>query len=311
MKSLVIFNPAAGPREARDALKKAINVLKQGNWRVEVVETTESEEAIGLSREAASLNYGAVVAAGGDGTVSEVANGLVGSRTALGVLPLGTGNVWARQIGFTRAHLFLGVPDVLKAAELLLESRIHPVDVGIANRRYFLLWSGIGIDAKVTEEVEARPGVKRRLGPAAFVAAAIVTAITFAGTKATFYLDTIKLRQRVILAIVSNIRLYGALVQVAPYARLDDGLLDVCIFKGYRFPQLLHHVYAVFSGHHVRDPSIEMKQVTSLMVYTAKPMPIHADGEPIGTTPVRFGIRRRALKALIPPTCPSDLFSKW
>jgi len=308
LKALIVFNPAAGPREARDALGQAVKVLQDGGWNIEVMETTEGDEAIRLSREAASLDYDVVVAAGGDGTVSEVTNGLAGTETALGVLPLGTGNVWARQLGFTRAHLFLGTPNVVQAAKLLLESHPRRVDVGLVNQRCFLLWCGIGIDAKVSQEVESRPRVKRRLGPAAFVAAGIITAINFVGTKATFYVNTRIIKRKVILAIISNVKLYGGLVQVAPYAKLDDGLLDVCIFKGYGFRQFLHHVYAVFSGRHVRDPLVEMSQVDSLVIYTAKPMPVHADGEPLGTTPVRLGVRRKALKALVPPTCPPGLF---
>lgn len=308
MKTLVIFNPAAGPKEARFALSQAVEVLRKGGWRVEVAETTRREEAIAMSRDAAFLGYDVVVAAGGDGTVGEVVNGITGSETALGVLPLGTGNVWARQVGFTQAPLFLGTPNAVRAAELLLDSQVRRVDVGQADDRLFLLWTGIGIDARVSEEVESHPGVKRRLGPVAFVAAGVITAVNFVGTRAEFYLNGDSLRSRVILVIVSNVRLYAGLVEVAPYARLDDGLLDVCIFKGYGLPQLLRHVYGVFSGKHVRDPLVEIRQVSSMAVFTARELPIHTDGDPMGHTPVRFSVRRRALKVLVSPLCPPELF---
>jgi YegS/Rv2252/BmrU family lipid kinase len=310
MKSLIIFNPAAGPRRNWEALTKAAFALEKGGWKVEVVETESSDEVYKLAKEAASSGYDAVIAAGGDGTVNGVVNGIVGTETALGVLPLGTGNVWARQLGLTSANLFLGLPDAAKAAEILLESSTVKVDVGLANGRHFLLWCGIGIDALVTEEIESHPAVKRRLGPTAFVAAGVITAITFLGTKTIFQFDGKTIKRRIILAIVSNIRLYGGIIKIAPYARLNDGLLDLCIFKGYRFPHLLHHVYSVFSGRHLSDPSIEMKQVSKLTVRTARPFSIQVDGEPIGKTPVQIEVKPQALKALIPPTCPPELFSR-
>ncbi len=309
MRALIIFNPAAGPRRNWEALVRAAGVLEKGGWKTEIVETERSDEVYSLAREAASLRYDAVIAAGGDGTVNGVVNGIVGTETALGVLPLGTGNVWARQLGLTSVNLFLSSPDASRAAEILLESSVAQVDVGVANGRHFLLWCGIGIDALVTEEVESHPAMKRRLGAAAFVAAGVITAITFLGTKTIFQVDGKALKRRIILAIVSNVRLYGGMINVAPYARLDDGLLDLCIFKGYRFPQLIHHVWTVFSGRHVSDPLVEMKRVARLAVRTAQPFSIQVDGEPIGKTPVQIEVKPLALRALIPPTCPPDLFS--
>lgn len=308
MKGLIIFNPAAGPRRNWEALTRAASVLERGGWKVEIVETENPSEIYALAKEAASLRYDAVIAAGGDGTVNGVVNGIVETETALGVLPLGTGNVWARQLGLTSANLFLSSPNAREAAEFLLESSTAYVDVGIANGRHFLLWCGIGIDALVTEEVESHPAVKRKLGATAFVVAGVITAVTFLGTKTYFQLDGKAIRRRMILAIVSNVRLYGGFIKIAPYARLNDGLLDLCIFKGYRFPQLVHHVYAVFSGKHVSDPLVEMKQVSRLTVKTARPFSIQVDGEPIGKTPVRIEVKPLALKALIPPTCPAELF---
>lgn len=309
MKGLIIFNPAAGPRRNWEALTRAASVLERGGWKVEIVETENSHDVYLIAKEASSLRYNAVIAAGGDGTVNGVVNGIVGTETALGVLPLGTGNVWARQLGLTSANLFLSSPDVSSAAEKLLESSVVSIDVGIANDRYFLLWCGIGIDALVTEEVESHPAVKRKLGAAAFVAAGVITAITFLGTKSTFHIDGKTIRRRIILAIVSNVCLYGGMIKVAPYARVNDGLLDLCIFKGYRFPQLIHHVYSVLSGRHISDPLVEMKKVSRLRVTTARPFSIQVDGEPIGKTPVQIEVKPLALKALIPPTCPAHLFA--
>ncbi len=308
MRGLIIFNPAAGPRRNWGALTKAAAVLGKGGWKVEIVETESSDEVYSLAKEAASLRYDAVIAAGGDGTVNGVVNGIVGTETALGVLPLGTGNVWARQLGLTSANLFLSLPDACRAAEILLESSVTSVDVGLANGRHFLLWCGIGIDALVAEEVESHPAVKRKFGAMAFVIAGVITAITFLGTRTVFRINGRILKRRIILAIASNVRLYGGLIEVAPYARLNDGLLDLCIFKGYRFPQFIHHVYSVFSGKHVSDPLVEMKRVARLIVETARPFSIQVDGEPIGKTPVQIEVKPLALKALIPPTCPADLF---
>ena len=157
-RMLVIVNPYA--TTVSDRLKNLVVYALRGRYEVHAVDTEARDHATELCREAAREGYDAVVAFGGDGTVNEAANGLVGSDTALTCLPGGRTNVYCR---------LLGIPtDPVDATEhlLALADDWHPrrVDVGIVNERYFLFSAGIGLDASVVEQVDAHPRLKTRFG---------------------------------------------------------------------------------------------------------------------------------------------------
>src|SRR5436305_10576296 len=157
-RMLVIVNPYA--TTVSDRLKNLVVYALRGSYQVEAVETESRDHATQLCRQAAREGYDVVVAFGGDGTVNEAANGLVGTNTPLFCLPGGRTNVYCRM---------LGIPtDVVDATEHLLglAHDWHPrwVDVGLVNDRYFLFSAGVGLDASVVERVDARPQLKARLG---------------------------------------------------------------------------------------------------------------------------------------------------
>jgi diacylglycerol kinase family enzyme len=168
-RMLVIVNPIATAMNER--LRHLAVYALQGRYDVTVVETRRRGHATELCREAAAAGYDVVVAFGGDGTVNEAANGLAGSRTALTVLPGGSNNVFAKE---------LGIPtDVVDATEHLLgmADRWEPrqVDLGVLNGRYFTFSAGMGLDASVVKRVDGHPALKARFGPFYFVESAIVT----------------------------------------------------------------------------------------------------------------------------------------
>jgi diacylglycerol kinase family enzyme len=157
-RMLVIVNPYA--TTVSDRLKNLVVYALRGRYEVHAVDTEARDHATELCRQAASDGYDVVVAFGGDGTVNEAANGLVGSRTALCCLPGGRTNVYCR---------ILGIPtDVVDATEHLLGLahawRPRHVDVGRVNDRYFLFSAGVGLDASVVERVDAHPRIKARVG---------------------------------------------------------------------------------------------------------------------------------------------------
>jgi diacylglycerol kinase family enzyme len=168
-RMLVIVNPVATKMSTR--LKSLVVYALQGRYEVTSVDTTAKGHAIELCREAAADRFDVVVAFGGDGTVNEAANGLVGSSTALTCLPGGSNNVVAK---------LLGIPtDVVDATEHLLHvaDRWEPrtVDLGMVNGRYFTFAAGMGLDASVVERVDSNPRLKARFGPFYFVQSAITT----------------------------------------------------------------------------------------------------------------------------------------
>jgi|Deesub1362A_J573_1020465.scaffolds.fasta_scaffold02531_4 YegS/Rv2252/BmrU family lipid kinase len=307
MKALLIFNPAAGWRDVRRELKKVTAYLEEKGWRISFRETFGRGDATTFAREAVAKGYDVVIVAGGDGTISEACDGLAGSRVALGVLPIGVGNVWALEMGiptpsrFRRHHL-------LEAAKILVEGKIRRIDLGRAGRRHFILWAGIGLDAIVTKKIESMTKAEKRMGALAYIVAGILVAKDFAGTKAIVKVDGRNLKTRAMLILVGNAQLYGGVVRITREAKIDDGLLDVCVLKGYGLPSAIHHAMGVFTGRHLRDPQVDYLRGKKVSVHTAKPMPVQVDGDPIGTTPMEFEVLHKALSVIVPKEVPKGLF---
>ena len=304
---LLIHNPTAGPRQVEDELDLVVEYLCDGGWRLQRLVTEYPGQATELARQAAKDQWDVVLVAGGDGTCCEAVNGLVGSRTALGVLPTGTGNVWAKQLGlpaFTLTH-----PNrLLEAAHLLCEARTRAIDVGRANDRYFLLFAGLGLDAQVAHDMEPRVRTTKRLGVLPYLVASLFVTFQFYGVRTTVVVDGKVIRGRSLFILISNAQLYGGVIRITPEARLNDGLLDVAIFNGVGPAYTLRHLFRVLGGRHLQDPAVKFLRARRVMVDCVRPWPVHIDGDPIGTTPMTFQVVPRALRVLVPPTAPASLF---
>jgi len=306
-KALLIHNPAAGMRSHRWELRRAVALLERHGWQVIRRETEKPGDTMAWAREAAEAGYDVVIAVGGDGTIGQVVDGLAGSDTALGILPAGSGNVLARDLGLPKPsplHPFA----LEEAAQMLVDSVPRRVDLGRANGRHFLSWAGIGLDAEIVKGVESQPRMKRRLGPVAFVVFAALTLRTYVGTSATVLVDGRRVSRRLILALVSNIGLYGRYFHVAPAARLDDGLLEVCCFHGQGIPTTLYHAIIVLLRRHIGNPRVSYYQARRVEIETTHPLPVHLDAEPFGTTPVTIEVVPRALTLLLPPALARERF---
>ena len=309
MRAVVIHNPSSGVNQHASPLQAAMQELRALGWEIVARETQRGGDATRIARDAVSENFDAAFAVGGDGTMNEVLNGLLGSQTALGVLPLGTANVWALEMG-------LPLNDMARAASLQANARARWVDVGIAQGgkddsafgpRAFLLFSGAGFDAAVIGEVEAQRALKRRWGKLFFVLVGLRQALQFRGRRVTVTIDGETYKRRVILALVSNAQFYGALIRIPPDARVDDGALDVTLFHGDNALHTAWHFIRLGTGFFKQQPDIERIRAREIEIRGAA-LPIHLDAEPVGTTPLQIKIQPRAVRVLVPETATKNLF---
>lgn len=295
---MIIFNPTAGQASSlMQELEAAAQVWQDHGWEVDLQPTAAAGEATRLARRAADNGYHIVAAAGGDGTINEVVNGLAGSTTALAPLPFGTMNVWARELGLPL--------NPRAAAEALLTWQVRTIDLGRVCGRYFLLMAGIGFDAAVTAGV--LPHVKRRLGAFAYVLTGIDHLLRIRGTRAWLVLDGKRVKGRVLLIVAGNSQLYGGLIKITHRATIDDGLLDICVIKGNGIGSLLFHLISIFRRRYSSDPEIEYYRARKVNITTRTALPVQVDGDTICETPVTVEVVPRALHALMPVHLPDDL----
>ncbi len=297
MNSLLIVNPAAGQGrtpEALEALQTSLAPVLGG-----VVTTQGRGDAERAAREAAGNGFEAVLAAGGDGTVNEVVNGLLasgapGGALPLGLAPMGTQNVLAHELGLPAADL-----DATLA--LLRAGRTRHIDVGLAGGRYFVLMAGFGFDALVVREV-LRP-VKALLGPAAYAFATVGALATYRSTQIRLRLDGEEVRSEAFLVVVANAASYAyRQIKLAPFAALDDGWLDVCVFERARGDRVgfASQMMAVLARRHLRDPRVRYYRGKHLVLESDPPIQGQMDGDTFGETPVEISLLSRALPVFVP-----------
>ncbi|MFN8485141.1 MAG: diacylglycerol kinase family protein [Anaerolineae bacterium] len=309
----VIQNPMAGHAGATGDIEAALRLLRDSGWRLTVHETQAPGDTTRLAATAALEGADAVVTIGGDGSLSEAANGLAGTDTALGLIPMGTGNVWAAQLGLIQVPTLIHRPDPISAARALVSSQRKDIDLGVASsggyEKYFMLWAGIGLDAAITQviETEAKP-VKRRFGQVAYIYAAVRPVLEARGTRVKLRIDGKPHRHRVMFMVVTNIQYYAG-TYLAPEAQADDGLFDVFLFDGDSWVDTLRHVAQIALRRHQEDPTVETFRAREVEILADESLAVHLDGDPFVRTPLRIRVAPRALTVLLPASAPVDLFS--
>jgi diacylglycerol kinase (ATP) len=307
MKGMLIYNPVAGQYDLSSELDEVVGFLADHGWQTTLRQTRGAGDATTFAREAVATGYDVVVSVGGDGTLGEVANGLAFTNVRMGVLPVGTGNVWAHMLDVP-VWTPMEPTALFEAARILVEGQEHVIDLGKAQNRYFVLWSGIGFDAEVAKGVEPHREIRRNLGNITYIVAMLARGLELSGTRATIVIDGKAMRQRIIMVLVSNAQFYGGTVRLAPQAQLDDGLLDVYVFKGDNMFDVLGHILMVLLGKQFENPNLEIYRAREVSVRANKPLAVQVDGDPVGFSPVTIKVVPRALRVLVPRWVPRSLF---
>lgn len=291
----VILNPTAGRGQAATRRGHLESLLSRTEADWKVVETQGPGTATALAQEAVRSDADVIVAAGGDGTLSEVLNGIVGSHVTLGLLPMGTGNDFART---------LGIGLTLEAAvSNLFSGEPTPVDVGKIQDRYFLNVAGCGFDAVIAKRVNQ--GYRKLRGRTAYLAAVYQSLREFVPFDLELTLDGEIRHVSVMLCAIANARSYGGGMKIAPEARLNDGMFDLCLVCTSKW-EFLKSFPKVFKGAHTSHPGVMMAHAACVRIATDRPIPVLVDGEIFGTTPAEFTVLPRAVSMLCPKRRPGE-----
>ena len=300
--AVIIYNPAAGRYAVKPFIRLAVKQLESAGWQVDTAETRSGAHTIELARQAAAEKKEAAFAVGGDGTIGNVVNGLIGTETALGVLPAGTANVWGYELGLN-AFSWMNPWVLQKNAALLANAPCYAIDVGACNQYFFMMWAGIGLDALTIHSLEPRLRLEKFFSIPEYAAKTIWNAAQWSGVKLRLWADGQEVEGHFIVAVTTNIRHYlGGHSKLSPDAYLDDGLLDIWLFSGNNLGDALRHAYDMWRGQHITSDSARRITFHHLRVEGESSFMLQMDGEPRGAAQtVEIGVQARALKLLTPP----------
>lgn len=297
----VIVNPAAGAYSTYRKWPRIKQLLTHIGLSFEYQHTEGIGHAIELAQEAVNNGYDFLVAVGGDGTVNEVANGIVSSsgsdRTSLGIVSTGTGSDFARSLHIPR--------DYVRACPFLHSQRRLLIDVGFVEyykdnrpqKRFFVNAAGVGFDAEVTEERLKLPRFFR--GTLPYIYGLLKKLFGYSNKLVHLGIDGRKEERRILSVVVANGCYFGGGMKVAPLAELSDGLLDVLTVGDFGKFELLKAFPTIYKGTHISHPKIRMEKSTRVTISSEERLLVHADGEILGEGPVSFGLIPSALSVVV------------
>jgi YegS/Rv2252/BmrU family lipid kinase len=288
---LAISNAGSGGGGYRRDVPLIMQALRGLGYEVEERPTQGIGDAARLAREGVEQGFDVVCVVGGDGTVNETINGLAGTRVPLAIIPTGTVNVLAMELGIP-----LEPPD---AVQLLGSGNLSWIDLGLAGERYFGLMAGVGMDAAVVASLN--PVMKKAFKEAAFAVQGLATYFTREEP-----LIRVTSEERTVegyFAVFGNSANYGGGFGITPLADMRDGLLDVCVLKDKSFLSTVWYWTAALINAHIRHPKVEYFRTESATVVTVedgKEVLVQTDGEVAGKLPLTCRVAPHALRVVVP-----------
>lgn len=287
--AVLVHNPGSGQRRDRfHSVTRMVDALRVRGVTVTPQVTAGPADATRLAAAAVAARVDLVIVHGGDGTVNEAMQMMVGTTTPLAVWPGGTSNVLARE---------LGLPGSLEVmADVIATGQMRRVSVGRAGARYFLLMAGVGLDADVVRAVH--PGLKRLTGEGAFWMAGLRQLTDW--NPMHFVVEMEGAQHSATFAVVANAASYGGGLRFAPEASMDDDLLDVCLFDSTQRHRFARYLAAAFSGSHLSMPGVTYVKTRRVMAHGPESRFVQVDGELLGPLPVSFECMPAALTLVVP-----------
>lgn len=296
-RARVLLNANAGgkaPLRGSVGAAELAELLERHGVEAEIVVTESAEAAAEAARSADRDGWPMVVAAGGDGTIGNIAEVLLGSNTVLGILPLGSVMNVARMLELPR--------DLESAAAVLATGRARLIDVGVANGHLFYETASVGINAAMfaaaTHFVEGNYGSLGRLLRLVF---------RYRPARMELDIDGQRTRTRALMVTVSNGPYTGVGMTVAPHARLDDGMFDVTVFRHFSKLELLRHLASISFGRRRYLPHLRTYRGARVVIDGRRPLPCRADAIELGNTPLECVVRRASLRVLAPRPTPGEV----
>ena len=280
-----------GSRSDLPAIRHLVTWVRDKGHVVRPHVTWEAGDATILATEAADRGVDAVVALGGDGTVNEVVNGLDGKDVPLGIIPIGTANDFAKQVGIPM--------DTDHAMDVILRRRPRRIDTGELNGRRFLNVSTGGVGAEATAETPA--DAKEQLGALAYAITGVRKLRDLAPRHARFTGPGFEYDGEFMIFAVGNARVTGGGTAITPLASVTDGLLDLCIVEGVpKRSEFMSLALAVRRGEHMDDDRVRYVQLPSVTIESDSPISVNLDGEPQEASVLHYRARAHDLRIHLP-----------
>ncbi|NVL90524.1 MAG: diacylglycerol kinase family lipid kinase [Desulfobacterales bacterium] len=290
----IFVNPIAGGGKCSKKYRTVVHKLREAGVVCNVMTSQYPGHITRVASELAARGHKTFIACGGDGTVNELINGIAGTETAMGIVPLGTGNDFATNMGISK--------DINLACAIIKERRVKEIDlVRVNDDRFFAGVGCLGFDA----EVAAFAGRKRKDGSNPFllhIMGGILKFVSYKPKTVELRFDGHRYFGDIFLVAFGNTRTYARGMMITPQAVSDDASLDICVVRKMPRWKILSIFPSVYKGAHLNSEEITLHRAGAVYVQSMKPMDLYADGDFMTTTPFRLEVVPKYLKVIVAPS---------
>lgn len=290
MSLIFVLNPVAGKGKARELKPIIEKICKDNNIEFQIRETSLPGDGKTIALQAVKEGYKKIISVGGDGTLNEVLNGIIGSDASLGVIPGGSGNDFIRSINQSR--------DIERIILDIINGEERYVDIGLCNNKYFINVGSAGFDAEAV--IKTEKAKKFFSGSTAYIAAVLHTILKYRGWDMEVEIDDKKFKSRTLLTAIANGGYYGGGMMPAPEARIDDGYFDVCHVGHMSKLKMLVLFPKYMKGKHGSIKGVSFYRGKRVRITCSEPVAVNLDGEIIKDREIEFKLIQNGIKVIFP-----------